>query len=134
MIAIFDVLEHLDVKDIVELLRSCRTHLSEKGHILIRVPSGDSPFSAHLMHSDITHKTMLGSKAIHQISALTDLRVTIIKNAAFPIFGMGISIALQRTALRFIRAVTGKFIKLVFYGNEPMVIYPNMVAVFCKKS
>jgi 2-polyprenyl-3-methyl-5-hydroxy-6-metoxy-1,4-benzoquinol methylase len=133
IIAIFDVVEHLDINEILSLLQSCRTRLSDSGRIIIRIPSGDSPFALHLAHGDITHRTILGSMALRQIGALTHLDVVVTKDAAFPVWGMGVAVFLRRVVIRCARAVIGKFVRLVFYGNEPMVIHPNMVAVLRKK-
>ncbi|TAL91327.1 MAG: methyltransferase [Rhodanobacter sp.] len=129
LIAIFDVLEHLEVKEILELLESSRRCLSANGRLVIRVPSGDSPFSGPFMHGDITHKTYLGTLAFHQLAGLSGLEVVAVRNAAFPIFGFGAMAALIRIAVAAARKIISSLIRIVYYGNRPAAISPNLIAV-----
>lgn len=129
LIAIFDVLEHLDKEQIIETLKFCRQLLNKSGKIIIRIPNGDSPFSGPIFNGDITHKNILGSKAIHQIAIMTGLDVINIKNAAFPIFGMGIKTALRRAMITLLRHTAEITINATFNGNERLPIAPNLVAI-----
>lgn len=129
LIAIFDVLEHLEVGDIVKLLRSCGRCLAPGGRVLLRVPSGDSPFSAPLFYGDITHKTLLGSKAIVQLATLVEMDVTAVRDQAFPVLGAGLPMALRRSVVVLARALIGRLINAVFNGNERMVTGLNLVAI-----
>lgn len=129
LIAIFDVLEHLEIDAILALLRSCKQALSVQGHILIRIPSGDSPFAAHLFHGDITHKTLLGSMAIRQMADMLDMQVIAIKEPAFPVFGHGLAAALRRSGVSIVRSIVTRLINAAYHGNESMVLTPNLVAV-----
>lgn len=134
LVAIFDVLEHLDTNEILQLLKSASKCLSSTGRLVFRVPSGDSPFSGHLMYGDITHKTKLGSKAIHQIATLTGMEVVSIRDAAFPIRGTGVMMIIRRLAVVSVRKMVGGIIKAAFFGNEQAVISPNLVAVLKPRS
>lgn len=129
LIAIFDVLEHLEIEEILRLLASSRHCLSARGRLVIRVPSGDSPFSGRFMHGDITHKTFLGTLAFHQLAARTGLEVVAVRDAAFPIVGFGISATVIRAAVAATRKVIDSMIRIVYYGNKPAVISPNLIAV-----
>jgi len=129
LITIFDVLEHLDINEILQLLKSARGCLSPTGRLIFRVPSGDSPFSGPLMYGDITHKTKLGSKAIHQIANLTGMEVVSVRDAAFPVLGAGTVTTIRRLAVVSVRKMIGGLIKAAFFGNEQAVISPNLVAV-----
>lgn len=129
LIAIFDVLEHLEVKEILELLESSRCCLSNNGRLVLRVPSGDSPFSGRFMHGDITHKTCLGTLAFHQLAAMSGLEVVVVRDAAFPILGFGVVAAVTRTAVAAARKIINSMIRIVYYGNKPAVISPNLIAV-----
>jgi 2-polyprenyl-3-methyl-5-hydroxy-6-metoxy-1,4-benzoquinol methylase len=129
LIVIFDVLEHLELDGIVGLLRACRECLAIDGTILFRVPSGDSPFSAPLFNGDITHKTLLGSKAIAQLTVIVGLQPIAIRGQAFPVRGMGLVVALNRSAIVVARALTARLINAVYNGNERMVVDMNLVAL-----
>lgn len=129
LIAAFDVLEHLDVREILELLASSCRCLAVNGRLVIRVPSGDSPFSGRFIHGDITHKTCLGTLAIHQLAALSGLEVVAVRDAAFPIFGFGAVAVMTRTAVAAARKIINSIIRIVYYGNKPAAISPNLTAV-----
>lgn len=129
LIAIFDVMEHLDKEEILQVLDTARGCLSGNGKLLVRVPSGDSPFSGHLMYGDITHKTQLGSLAFHQLATLTGLEVISVCDAAYPIFGLGILATVRRLAILPARKMIEAIVKAVYYANESVVMAPNLVAV-----
>lgn len=129
LIVIFDVLEHLAIDEIVATLQACREALSNDGLIVLRVPSGDSPFSGPLRYGDITHKTFLGTHAIMQLAKITGLDVTSIHDAAFPILGQGMRVAITRTFVACCRKIIGKLINAAFNGNSKAVMSINMVAV-----
>lgn len=134
LIVMFDVLEHLEIEEITQTLTSARHCLSNNGKIIFRVPSGDSPFSGHLMHGDITHRTALGSYAIRQLAEITNLRVLSIHDTAFPIFGLGFSAALRRTAVSVARKLAEMAIRATYYANENVVISSTLVAVLCARN
>jgi 2-polyprenyl-3-methyl-5-hydroxy-6-metoxy-1,4-benzoquinol methylase len=134
LIVMLDVLEHMNMEDITETLASARQCLSCNGKIILRVPSGDSPFSGHLMHGDITHRTELGSYAIRQLAEITNLEILSIHDAAFPIFGMGFPTALRRIPISIARKLAGALIRSIYYANENVVISPTLVAVLCARN
>jgi 2-polyprenyl-3-methyl-5-hydroxy-6-metoxy-1,4-benzoquinol methylase len=132
LVVAFDILEHLQIPAIVALMRACADSLAPAGSLLIRVPSGDSPFSGPLFHGDLTHRTLLGTKAMRQLAMLTGLCLDRVTDAAFPIRGMGLSITMRRLAIAGARRTLGKILAAVFHGNEAVVVSPNLVAVFTK--
>ena len=50
----FDVLEHLEVEAIRSFLNEAKIALRPGGILLLRLPSGDSPFSAAIFRGDLT--------------------------------------------------------------------------------
>ncbi len=134
LVVMFDVLEHLGLEEITQILTSARHCLTSNGKIIFRVPSGDSPFSGHLMHGDITHRTALGSYAIRQLAEIANLEVISIHSAAYPILGMGFSVALRRAAVSLARKLTEMAIKAIYYANENVVISPTLVSVLCARN
>lgn len=134
LIVMFDVLEHLPKNDILHILRAAARCLSTVGVIILRVPSGDSPFSGMYMHGDITHKTCLGSMAIHQIAGKSRLRVVQVRSDAFPILGFGAVPAIERLGVLLLRAIFSFLLRITYYGNKPAVLTPNLVAVLSANS
>jgi 2-polyprenyl-3-methyl-5-hydroxy-6-metoxy-1,4-benzoquinol methylase len=55
LITIFDLLEHMDVAQSVELLRGCYEKLLPGGSVVIRVPNMANILSAYSRYMDITH-------------------------------------------------------------------------------
>jgi cyclopropane fatty-acyl-phospholipid synthase-like methyltransferase len=76
VIAAFDVLEHLTVHEILDLLLNSRDHLKPDGFYLFQFPNMASPFGMIHQHGDVTHKTPLSVSVIDQIARTTGFRVT----------------------------------------------------------
>lgn len=132
LIVAFDVIEHLEIHEIVTLLRTAGRCLSDSGLLIFRVPSGDSPFSGPIMYGDITHKTKLGSSAIRQLASTTGLDALQIRDVVLPTTGMKLHLAMVVTVIKLMRTITGLMIRIVFNGNKPCVISRNMIAVLRK--
>lgn len=133
LIAMFDVLEHLNLDDAIVLLTQASKCLSVDGRVIIRVPSGDSPFSGHLMHGDITHKLNLGRFAFFQLSDIAGLEVLSVRGAAYPIRGVGPLAALRRIGVIAVRCALGAALRVAYYANEPVVLAPTLTAVLRRK-
>lgn len=130
LIVAFDVMEHMPKEEVISTLRTWRDNLSEDGRIIIRVPSGDSPFSGRIMYGDITHKTLLATTALQQIAALTNLNLVATLPPAMPIMGLGIKKAAERTIVLLARKFISVLINSTFHGNRHGVITSNLVAIF----
>lgn len=59
LIVMFDVLEHIDHENIIDLFKSIKGHLAESGKLLVRTPNGSSPLGLANQHGDITHITVV---------------------------------------------------------------------------
>lgn len=129
LIAIFDVLEHLELDKAIQLLQSAAAHLAVSGHLIVRVPSGDSPFSGHLMYGDVTHRLNLGRFAFFQLAKIAGLEIASVRGSAYPIQGMGLLAMVRRTAITAMRAIINGLLKITYYANEPVVLAPTLTAV-----
>lgn len=132
LIVAFDVIEHLALEDIIAMLRTWRERLSNEGRILIRIPSGDSPFSGRLMYGDITHKTLLGTTALQQLASLVDLKLIATYPPALPILGLGPRKAVERAIVAAARKIATSLVNSIFHGNRHGVVTSNLVAIFKK--
>lgn len=72
----FDVLEHLTVPEIVEMLVLMHRSLRPGGRIVIRVPNGRSPFGLAFQADDLTHRTTLTPGTLAQIVDLANREMT----------------------------------------------------------
>lgn len=128
----FDVLEHLTHAEIIELLTSARSVLKPGGLLLLRFPSGDSPFARQIQYGDMTHKSVIGSSMVRQIAAMVQLDVVQVRRPEFPIMGMGAVRALRRAAVFSMQSVAAVFVRYAFHGGQRTIISPDMVAVLRK--
>lgn len=127
-IFLFDVLEHLTIKEISSLFDLFQTILGENGKILVRVPNGGSPFGRYLQYSDATHLTVLTPSKIQDMALLSGLEVKGIYNGA----------RTQKTGahknwiLKWIAYGVRDFIQLVIgylYYGENIPLDPNLTVV-----
>ncbi len=81
LIAAFDVIEHLDLSEIVELLANCSRLLTKNGKIVFQFPNAASPFSALYQSGDATHQTAVSAPALEQIARTKGFIVTQFFNA-----------------------------------------------------
>lgn len=129
LIIAFDVIEHMPINDIISSLEAWANYLSKNGCILIRIPSGDSPFSGRIMYGDITHKTLLASTALRQIASLTGLYLVATYPPALPIFGLGPLKAFERAIVKATRYLITFLVNATFHGNRHGVVTSNLVAI-----
>lgn len=75
LIAAFDVLEHIPQDQLIGLVGSLAGRLAPGGHIVCRVPNGESPLGRMHQHGDLTHCSTLGVSKFRQIGAALGLQV-----------------------------------------------------------
>lgn len=129
LIVAFDVVEHLDLGTIRSFLAEATTALRPGGLLLLRIPSGDSPFSSAIYRGDLTHRTLLGSSAVRQLAAEEGLEVSQIRSPVLPIGGYGLISGIRRAIVRSLQTVVYGFIRTVLMGNDGAVVSPNMIVV-----
>jgi len=129
LVVAFDILEHLTLDQIVELLTIIRTILAPRGRFIARFPSGDSPFSRSLQYGDITHKSVIGSGIVMQLALRTGFRVLQVRAPMLPIFGVGWRRGFRRLCVRILQAGITRIVNLGFHDNQPRVVGANMVIV-----
>lgn len=71
VITFFDVLEHFNKDEIVEVLPLVKNILNDRGVLIIRVPNGEAMFKGGIMYGDFTHETFFTSRSLKQILSLT---------------------------------------------------------------
>ena len=128
----FDVFEHLAITDLREWLRRLHVCLRPGGKLIVRVPSGDSPFARAIQHGDMTHRLILGSSAVRQLAAEAGFAVESIREPAFPLRGAGVLSFLKRLGVSAARAIAYPVIANVFMGGGAPVLTPNLLFVLQK--
>ncbi len=67
VIVAFDVLEHLDLDQQLEMLDDAHRVLKGGGRLILHVPNGDSPFGASVRFGDATHTTAFTTTSLAQL-------------------------------------------------------------------
>lgn len=131
-IVMLDVLEHLPIDEIPGFLQAARRALTHDGLLVARLPSGDSPFSRHIQHGDITHLSTIGSGAMRQLAAGAGLEIVQIRSPVLPLRGGGLRRGVRRTLVASVRAMTTSLVRVAYHDNQPTVITANMLVVMRK--
>jgi SAM-dependent methyltransferase len=129
LIVAFDVVEHMELDAIRSFLAEVKKSLKTGGLLLIRLPSGDSPFAGANYNGDVTHRTLLGSSAIRQLAIETGLEVCQVRSPVLPVWGLGPVRAIRRMGIRLMQTLAFRFIRYALMGQGSAVLSPNMIAV-----
>lgn len=70
-IVMFDVAEHINLPDLVMLLKTLRTHLADGGRLLLRVPNIESPWGLRMFFGTFDHVTPLGPGRLRELAVMT---------------------------------------------------------------
>lgn len=133
LIVAFDVVEHLELDAIRSFLLEANHALRPGGLLLLRLPSGDSPFSGAIYRGDLTHRTLLGSSAARQLALEADLEVCQIRSPVLPVYGLGPLRAARRMAVRLAQMVIFSFVRKVLMANDSAVLSPDMIVALRKE-
>ena len=128
----FDVIEHMELDAIRSFLGEAKEALRSGGLLIVRFPSGDSPFSNANYRGDLTHRTLLGSSAARQLAMEAGLEVCQVRSPTLPVWGLGPMRAARRMAIRLLQILAFSFVRHVLMGHCNAVLSPNMVVVLRK--
>lgn len=135
VVVLFDVLEHIQLDDIVDLLDGLEKLLSVEGQVIARFPNGASPFGRAYQYGDATHVSVLTGSSMTQIGAATGFEQIRYYNAARGKKSRdgGIrNLWLIRQAAFLLRNFFQVIIGLIYFGkNIPMD--PNITVIMRKK-
>jgi 2-polyprenyl-3-methyl-5-hydroxy-6-metoxy-1,4-benzoquinol methylase len=76
VVAVYDVLEHLSISEIITALDVVAKMLKPGGELLLRFPNGQSPFGRFLQHADHTHRSTLSVPILEQLTISGPLRIS----------------------------------------------------------
>ena len=128
----FDLIEHLSLEELRAFWYDAKEVLRAEGLLVLRTPSGDSPFSGAIARGDLTHQTILGSDAVRQLAEEVGMRVIRLGSPVMPLAVRGIGRKVRRVALRIIQGIAFRGIATALMNNPDAVISPNMIIVLRK--
>jgi SAM-dependent methyltransferase len=129
LIVALDVLEHVRSTDLPELLAALRARLRPGAVLLVRFPNGNSPYGRRYQYGDPTHRTVIGTGVLQKLATDAGLELVVVRGATLPLRGVGMIRPVKYAAVRLLRAVHGWFIGHLYFGGEPTVLDPTLVAV-----
>ena len=132
LVVAFDVLEHMTLDAIVDLLTDVRRRLRPGGVLLARFPNGDSPFSRASQHGDVTHQTIIGSEKLRYLAQTTGFEVTFCGATSLPVLGAPLNKAAYAVLARPLRWVIDKFLALLYLQRTDVRFTANLTAVLRK--
>ncbi len=130
LVVIFDVLEHLYVHEIIELLKNCHRLLKPNGQLMVRFPNGLSPIGLVQHMKDITHITILSPDRMEQLGRITGFHVVFSGNTARSL-SQGKNPRWMRVILYRLRNFLETIIGLLYYGGRAP-LDPNMTVILKK--
>jgi len=70
-VVLFDVIEHLDLGDLIDLFEQLRKLLTDGGVVLIHAPNGGAPFGGRILYGDLTHERAFTATSLYQLAQMT---------------------------------------------------------------
>ena len=128
LIVMNHLLEHIEKKRVINILRLCYNALNKNGKLFIQVPNTSNPFSLHSRYIDITHEIGFTDSSLREV-----LKISGFKN--INLFG-ALPFGSKKSKIRNIITKTiYPFIKFLFilqgYG-APKFLEPKLIAIAIK--
>lgn len=132
VIVIFDVLEHLYISEIIDVMKNVNKLLRSQGFLMARFPNGSSPIGHVQQLRDLTHVTQLSPERMEQLGRLTGFKLTFSGNTARPM-SQGKKPQWMRVILYAIRDLIEIIYGLLYHGGR-IPLDPNMTVIMQKQN
>ena len=129
VITAIDVLEHLDIAQLVEMLEAVARLLKPEGIFIARFPNGLSPFARPYQYGDLTHRRFLTPDSLRQAAEPAGLRL--VKSVNYRPRGHGLS-RLKRNLAYLMRDGIETMLGIVYFGAR-LPMDPNLLVVLTRK-
>jgi 2-polyprenyl-3-methyl-5-hydroxy-6-metoxy-1,4-benzoquinol methylase len=70
-IVLFDILEHMELDDAIQLLKGLRSILSKGGKVLLRMPNVSSPWGQRMFYGSFDHVTPYTPDRVKELAFMT---------------------------------------------------------------
>lgn len=133
LVVAFDVLEHIENKDLSDFVKKIANKLRVGGMFLARYPNGDSPFGMPYQNGDITHASSIGLHKMEYLASTSELKIAYHGAEIFPqkktIKGRINSIGKNLIS----RLIDGFVNNVVFKGSNYCIHSPNIEVILKKE-
>jgi len=129
LIVAIDVFEHIEQKNLEELLTEIRMKLKPGGVLLARFPNADSPFGLVNQNGDFTHATALGSYKVEYLAKNIGFEIQYIGGESYPVFCGHLKYGIQRAVSNPIRYLLEKITHAVFFPTNPLINFYSINTV-----
>ncbi|MFA6013566.1 MAG: class I SAM-dependent methyltransferase [Gallionellaceae bacterium] len=133
LIVAIDVFEHIEQKNLEELLTQIRIKLKPGGVLLARFPNADSPFGLVNQNGDFTHATALGSYKVEYLAKNFGFEISYIGGESYPVFCGHFKYGIQRAISNPIRYFLEKITHAVFFPTNPFIKFFSINTVIALK-
>ncbi len=132
MIIAFDLLEHIDRKEINYFLQEISRVLKKGGLLIARFPNGDSAFSLVLQNGHQSHLTHIGKGFIDSSSKQAGLTLIEYRNPAVVIKQRNIILTFLKLVKLMFRTAIEKIYSFIFFSDFKHPSSANALAVVVK--
>ncbi len=133
MIIAFDLLEHIDRKEINYFLQEISRLLKKGGILIARFPNGDSAFSLVLQNGHQSHLTHIGKGFISSSSEQAGLTLLEYRTPAVVIIQKNIILTLLKIIKLLFRTLIEKIYSFIFFSDFRHPSSANAIAIIKKK-
>lgn len=130
MIFLFQVLEHIPKKDVIDFLSALRSSLCEDGEVIIEVPNiANNIVGAYSFFSDFTHEvayTELSLNYVLNVAKFSDIKIYELK---VPLISVG---RIMQACLQKAVAVALLIINKIYLPSQKHCLSPTIFAVIKK--
>jgi cyclopropane fatty-acyl-phospholipid synthase-like methyltransferase len=129
-IVAFDVIEHFDKDELIELTDAVQRALKPSGRWIVHVPNGASPFAGIVRYGDLTHELAFTTESLSQLLFSSGFR-TATFHEDVPA-GAGAKNIVRRLLWRVVRVALRGYIAVETGVTAPMPLTQNLLAVATK--
>lgn len=133
LVVAFDVLEHIHPNEITEFVVGIKNKIRKGGFFIARFPNGDSPIGMRGQNGDITHKSVIGTEKIFQISKTCNFNIYFLKGATELVIMKSLKKTIHKILVYPIKKGINIFFKIIYFPTSPYFFSSENLVVFFNK-
>ncbi len=125
LIVAFDVLEHIESKDLGFFLEKIKRCLKSNGEFIFRTPNGSSPLGLANQHGDVTHVNIITQSKMHYWANSSNLNLNYYGGDIFLIYNGKLLKTPLRLVKRILQILTEGMVRWIFSPQSKGVLSSN---------